>query len=417
MVKTRNLSNGICVVMEEMPAVQSIAVGFWVKTGAVDEVKEHAGISHFVEHMMFKGTDERTAREIASDMESLGAQMNAFTGKEATCYYFKCIADNYKKAAGIMIDMLEGSLFENAEMDRERLVICEEIKMGEDSPDEVAHDKMVEMIFDGVPLGNSIIGTPESLDTIDHDVMKKYVGDQYTRNSIVISVAGKFDPDDLCDFFEKKLTSLKEEKPARPDVKAEYVPKTLSTKKDVQQSHVCLGTKGITLLDDRSYAVQLLNNILGGGMSSRLFQNIREQKGLAYSVFSSTGMFSGDGYFEIYAGVSHDNVAAAILGIREELEKLDEKPVTEDELESARTQLITAYVFSQENTSARMVLNGKNWLLLNKTFLPEEVIDGYNRVTIDDLESVKKLITDFSRYTVSVVSDKEIALDPILERS
>ncbi len=417
MITTRNLSNGIGIVMEEMPAVQSIAIGFWVKTGAVDEVKEHAGISHFVEHMMFKGTEQRTARRIASDMERLGAQMNAFTGKEATCYYFKCVADNYKKAADIMIDMLEGSLFENTEMDRERLVICEEIKMGEDSPDDVAHDKMVEMIFDGTPMGNSITGTPESLSSIDHSVMKQYVGDQYTRNAIVISVAGKFDPDDICSFFEKKLNSLKAEKAERPEVKAEYVPKTLSTKKDVQQSHICLGTKGITLLDDRSYAMQLLNSILGGGMSSRLFQNIREQKGLAYSVFSSTGMFSGDGYFEIYAGVSHDNVAAAVQGIREELKQLDEKPVGEEELESARQQQISAYVFSQESTSARMVLNGKNWLLLNRTFLPEEVIGGYNNVTLDDLENVKKLITDFSQYTFSVVSDREIETDAILERS
>jgi predicted Zn-dependent peptidase len=310
--------------------------------------------------------------------------------------------------------MLENSLFEKKEMDRERQVICEEIKMTKDAPDDLAHDTFISNVFKGEPIGNSIIGTPTTLKGITHNVISRYVEEQYVRESMVISVAGRFDADDVCGYFENRFAALRQNKPSAKAAPAEYKPTFQVIKKDIQQSHICLGCKAITLQDDRSFAFQIMNNIMGGSMSSRLFQNIREEKGLAYSVFSSMGTFSSDGYFEIYAGVSHDKIRAAVEGIREELEILADKPVTKDELESSREQLKSGYVFSQESTSTRMILNGKNYILIDKVFMPEEVIEAYEKVTIEDIEEVKQLICDMDKYSAVAVTGKKVDLRSIM---
>lgn len=414
MITTRSLSNGIRIIIETMPQVQSMAIGIMVRAGAVDEQAKHSGISHFVEHMMFKGTSNRNARQIAGDIDKIGGQINAFTGKEMTCYYVKSIAKNYKKAAEVLVDMLENSIFEKTELDRERKVICEEIKMTKDAPDDLAHDTFVSNMFKGSNLGHSILGTPSSLSRITHNVMKEYVEKQYTRDSIVVSVSGNFDCDDVCDYFENNFQKLKAKKEALKWKNYKYSPFTKSQVKDIQQAHICLGTKGPTLQDEKFYDFQVLNNILGGSMSSRLFQNIREQKGLAYSVYSSSGNFSKDGYFEIYAGVNQDKIGSAIEGIEEELETLSKEPVSLEELNSSKEQLKASYVFSQENTSARMMVNGKNFILLNKVFHPEEVISGYDGVTVRSIDDIKDKICDFRNYSCSCVSNKKVDLRKLM---
>lgn len=416
MITTRKLSNGVRVIMEDMPQVQSAAIGIWVKTGAVDETAEHAGISHFVEHMMFKGTPDRDARKIASDIDRIGGQMNAFTGKEATCYYVKSLSSSLYKAADVLTDMIEHALFDQNEMNRERKVIEEEIKMDEDAPDDLAHDKLIEDMFKDEPLGKSITGDHETLSTIDHGVMDQYVCDQYVRDAIVISAAGSFDPDELCSYFEHHFMNRGQSKPPRKKSESHYVPRYHFEKKEIQQTHICLGTKAITLEDPRSYAFQILSNAFGGGMSSRLFQNIREQKGLAYSVFSNMGTFSTDGYFEIYAGVAHDQLEKTVEGIHEELERLKTDPISQEELDSSREQMKSSYVFSQENPTARMVVNGKNKLLLDRVFLPDEVMEGYDKVTLDDVEEARKLIGDFSTYSASVVSGKDADVKALMAK-
>lgn len=415
MITTRTLSNGVRMVMEEMPAVHSVAIGIWVKTGAVDEEKKYAGISHFVEHMMFKGTENRTARQIAGDVDRIGGAMNAFTGKEATCYYVKTVSDHYREAADVLVDMMEHSLFAKEEMDRERKVIGEEIKMGEDSPEDVAHDKLIEALFRREPLGNSVIGTRTSLNRITHNVMAEYVRTHYVRDNMVISVAGNFDPEEVCDYFQGTMLSLGKTGPARERSVGSPAPEYHSVKRDIKQSHICLGTRGVNLADPRSYAMSVLSQLLGGSMSSRLFQNIRERKGLAYSVYSTTGSFRDAGYFEIYAGVANDQVKAAVEGIREELDILASKPVEEEAVRSAVEQMKSSYAFSQESTSARMIVNGKNYLLLDRVFNEEEVLEGYNNVTAASLEEVKKLICDFSRYSVSVASGVKVNRKSVME--
>ena len=414
MVVTETLSSGVRVVMERIDHVQSVAIGIWVKAGAVDEDPKYAGISHFVEHMMFKGTSNRTARQIAADIDKLGGQINAFTGKEATCYYVKAIYSNYQKAADVICDMLNNSLFEREEMNKERMVICEEIKMTQDAPDELSHETVTNMVFKGNPLGKSIIGTPTTLKRITHNVMEDYVNREYTKDNIVISIAGNVDMDDVCAYFETKLSNLGASKAEKNHEKAPYAPGFKTITKDIEQSHLCLATKGLALDDDRTYAFGILNNIMGGSMSSRFFQNIREQKGLAYSVYSMQGNFSQDGYFNIYAGISHDRIKDAIYGIKDELDALAASGVTEEELESSREQLKASYIFGQENVSGRMFKNGKAILLGNKLKTAEEIIAGYDQVTMEDVEQVKQMICDFDQYSAALVTNKKFDLKKVM---
>ena len=415
MIITRNLSNGIRVVMEEMPAAWSVSVGIWVKAGAVDETEKNRGISHFIEHMMFKGTKNRDARRIAADIDRLGAQMNAFTGKEATCYYIKSTTENYRKAADVLCDMLENSLFAKAELDREREVICEEIKMSRDDPDDSAHEGLLRLIYKDAPLGNSILGTRSSLMSITSRSMREHVMREYTRDSIVISAAGRFDPDELCEYFEGKLMSLGERKPPRKTVGFTYERGFTSGVRDIMQAHICMGTKALPMDDDRSYGLQILSNLFGGSMSSRLFQNIREQKGLAYSVFSTTGSFSDSGYFEIYAGVGKENVKKTVDAVKQEIDKLASESVTSEELDASREQMKASYVFSGENTSSRMIVNGKNYLLSGRTYQPEEVMAGYDAVTVEEIDKIKALICDTGEYSVSVISGWRTDLRRLME--
>ena len=413
-IEIRKLDCGVRVVMETIPHVQSAAIGIWVKTGAVNETLKYAGVSHYIEHMMFKGTENRNAREIAADIDKIGGQMNAFTSKESTCYYVKVLKDNFEKGAEVLLDMLSNSLFDKIEMDKERQVICEEIKMIEDQPDDLAHDEISEMVFKGHPYGNSIIGTEESLNRINRDVMVAYKEKQYTRDSIVVSVAGNIDEDAVCAYLEDKFERLKPKKDALILGTAPYEKEHKVIVKDIQQSHICLGAKALSSIDPRYYAFMIMNNVMGGSMSSRLFQNIREEKGLAYSVYSVLSAYSSDGYYNIYAGVSHDKIDKAIEGIKEELRILDAEGITEEELSKSRQQLKSNYIFGQENVASRMFAIGKNLTLLNKVYTPEEVLEGLNAVTLEDIDEVKKLICNIDNYSAVAVTDREIDLKAMM---
>lgn len=405
-IEIRELNCGVRVVTEKIDYVQSAAFGIWVRAGAVDETAKNAGVSHFIEHMMFKGTSKRNARQIAEDIDRIGGQINAFTGKEATCYYVKTIGSNLEKGAEVILDMLSDSLFDKIEMGKERKVICEEIKMIEDQPDELAHDTVTELLFKETPLGKRIIGTPTSLKGISRNVLTAYKEAEYSRDAIVVSVAGNFDADEFCRFLEDKFEALAASKQKKQHICQEYRPSFKVMVKDIQQSHICLATKGVALGDDRYYALQVLTNIMGGTMSSRLFQNIREEKGLAYSVYSVNSSFSKDGYYLIYAGVAHDKIRQALAGIREELSVLQQEGVTEDELSMSKEQMKTNYIFGQENVASRMFANGKNVLLLDRVYTPEEVIEGIDKVSFAEIDEVKGLICDHEKYTGVAVTDK-----------
>lgn len=414
MIKINNLKCGIRIAMEEIPYVQSVSIGIWVKTGAVDEKPETAGISHYIEHMLFKGTELRNAKQIAEDVDKIGGQINAFTGKEATCYYIKTLTTNTEKAVNILLDMFLNSKFDNKELAKEKQVIFEEIKMIEDSPEDDVHDLICELLFKGQTLANSIIGTPKSLKKINRETILKYLEEEYTVDNIVISVSGNFDEKEICDLFEGKLKALKSSKEDKLPVSAEYKPSYKVKTKEIEQTHLSIGTRTFGLDDDRHYAMVLLNNIMGGTMSSRLFQNIREEKGLAYSVYSMANSFVTEGYYNIYAGVSHDKIESAINAIKEELLILKENGVTEEELGIAKEQLKSSYIFSQENVNGRMFSIGKNATLLGKVFTPEEIIQGIDRVSMEDMKEVADLICDVKSYSGVAITNKKMDLKKIM---
>lgn len=414
MITIKQLKCGIRIVMEEITHVQSVSIGIWVKAGAVDENNNVAGISHYIEHMLFKGTNDRNAKQIAEDVDKIGGQINAFTGKEATCYYIKTLTSNTEKAVNILLDMFTNSTFDEKEMIKEKQVILEEIKMIEDSPEDDVHDIICELIFKGHHLENSIIGTPKSLKSIDRETILKYLDEEYTRDNIVVSVSGNFNEKEICALFEHELSSLKRSKHLKEKIQTTYAPNYKVKVKDIEQTHICLGTKTFGLVDDRHYALILLNNIMGGSMSSRLFQNIREEKGLAYSVYSMANSFEKEGYYNIYAGVSHDKIKDVIVAIKEELILLKEKGITDDELSIAKEQLKSTYIFSQENVNGRMFSMGKSTILLGKVYTAEETIEGIDRVTLEDIKEVSEFIYDIKNYCGVAITNQKINLKQIL---
>lgn len=415
MIEIRKLNCGLRMVLEKIPYVESVTTGIWVKAGCVDEDDTCRGISHFIEHMMFKGTGARSARQIASDIDALGAQINAFTSKESTCYYVRSLSSNLDKTCDILIDMMTDSKFDPEEMKKEKQVVKEEIKMVEDTPDDDAQDMLYEVLFKGEPLSGSILGTPESLDRFTHDDLKNYIAREYSLDHIVVSVAGNFDEDAVCAQFENKLscmTAAKKEKIVNPQI---YVPSFKGKIKDIEQSHICLGTRALKFDDSDAYALNILNNIMGGSMSSRLFQNIREEKGMAYTVYSYTGSHDKDGFYAISAGVAHDKIEDTVHAICDELESLAAKGITDEELEISKQQTKGGLIFSLENTSNRMVLNGKYALFRDRVRTAEEAIAAIDAVSMDDIARVAAKITDISKYSGTVISRRDIDLAGLLK--
>lgn len=416
MVKTVKLKCGTTLIMDKTDYVQSAALGIWVRTGAADENDSVSGVSHYIEHMMFKGTDNRTAKEIASDVDKIGGMFNAFTGKEATCYYIKTLSSNIYAGAEILLDMLTGSRFDQEEMDKERKVICEEIKMVKDSPDDDVYDTISELVASGNPLGRSILGTPESLAGIDRAKLTAYYSEKYARDSIVIAVAGNFDEERIAELFESRLTSLREKKVTQDFTLKPYRQSFDVKVRDIEQTHICLATPGISMADDKYYAFVLMNSIFGGSMSSRLFQNIREEKGLAYTVCSMNVFSSYTGFFSIYAGVAHDKAEATLDAVRHELEILKKDGVTAEELSMAKEQVKSSYIFGLENINSRMFSIGKNKLLLDRVYSPEEVLSEFDKVTQDDIKQAAEMIGDYSSYCAASVTGTDFDLERLIKR-
>ena len=405
MIKIVETDCGVRLVMERIPHVQSVSVGLWVRAGSVHEEKRTGGISHVVEHMLFKGTETKSAKQIAEEVDSIGSHMNAFTGKESTCYYIKSLASNIEQSTDILLDMFLNSVFEPKELRKEKRVIREEIKMIEDSPEDDIYEQIGALVFKGMPLERSVIGTSGSLRHISQCEIKNYVESQYTKDSIVVSVAGNFEEDQIRNIIEGKLAGLRPSKEWDGMEGLPHTPKRKIKEKDIEQAHICLGTRGVKLGDDRYYAFAILNNILGGGMSARLFQNIREQKGLAYAVYSSSNSFTETGIFSIYAAVAHDKVQEALAAIREELEALRKKGITADELKASQEQLKAQYIFSQESVNGRMFSIGKHLTLLGKVMHPEEVIARIDAVDLACLEEVSKLVDDIKTYSGVLITN------------
>ncbi|MBQ9016498.1 MAG: insulinase family protein [Firmicutes bacterium] len=414
MIEIRKLRNGATMIMERTDFVRSAALGIWVRTGSSHESGDNSGVSHFIEHMMFKGTEQRNARQIAEAVDRIGGMSNAFTGKEATCYYIKTLSSNIYDGAEILLDMVTGSTFAEEEMNKERQVILEEIKMIRDTPDEDVIDMISELVNGKNAIGQTILGTPESLAGIDRQKLVDYYCREYSRDSIVIAAAGNFDPERLAALFEEGLDSLPADKPAFAPKIYPYEQQFQVRVKDIEQTHLCMAIPSVSLGDDRYYTFVLLSSIFGGSMSSRLFQNIREERGLAYSVASMNAFSSRSGFFTIYAGVAHEKLKETVEAIKYEIEKLCEDGVSEDELAMAKEQMKSSFIFGLENINSRMFNLGKNKLLLDRVFEADEVLQAYDAVTRQDILDAAQLIGQSTSYCGAAVTGREFDLEALV---
>ncbi|WP_409305472.1 M16 family metallopeptidase [Peribacillus sp. SCS-155] len=402
MIKRYTCQNGARIVLENIPTVRSVAIGVWIKTGSRHENPELNGISHFLEHMFFKGTSTRSAREIAESFDSIGGQVNAFTSKEYTCYYAKVLDNHASYALEILSDMFFNSVFDEEELKKEKNVVLEEIKMYEDTPDDIVHDLLSQAVYENHPLGYPILGTEETLETFNSDTMKKYVHDMYTPDKVVISIAGNVDDafiKEVEDYFGKYEGGSGHGHLEKPS----FHQNILTRKKETEQAHLCLGFPGLQIGHKDVYSLIVLNNILGGSMSSRLFQEVREQRGLAYSVYSYHSGYQDSGMVTIYGGTGANQLDSLYETIQETLSTLKRDGISEKELRNSKEQLKGSLMLSLESTNSRMSRNGKNELLLENHKSLDEIIELIDEVTEETVNAMgNKIFTE--QYSVSLIS-------------
>lgn len=408
MFQKETLTNGIRIVTEEIPYVNSVSIGLWIKAGSRYENIENNGISHFIEHMLFKGTQNRTAKDIANSIDKIGGQLNAFTSKECTCFYAKVLDTHFDTALDVLADMFFNSNFDWEEIEKERGVVLEEINMYEDSPEDLVHDIFSQAVWSGNSLGMPILGTGESLANLNREKIVQYFNKYYHSQNLVISVVGNIKhitaADKIKAYFEKASQSNKSTSQiVMPSFVSEYTLKSKVT----EQAHLCMGFKGVDLKSKLFYPMLLLNNVFGGAMSSRLFQKIREDRGLAYSVFSYPSSFEDCGLFSIYAGSKPDNLKSVVKLIMEEINSIKDKGITEEELYDSKEQLKGSYILGLESTSGRMISIGKSELLLKRIYSPVEILEKIDKVDIEIVNDIIKHIFDTDNMGAAVIGSMD----------
>lgn len=391
MVQVITCKNGVRIVAEQMLHVRSLSVGIWVNAGSRYEGPEENGITHFIEHMLFKGTKNRTARQIAEEFDRIGGEINAFTSKEHTCYYAKVLDHHGELAVSILADMFFNSLFSKEDIERERQVVLEEIYMSEDDPADDVHEKLWAVMFPEDALGRPILGTPETIATFDEAMIRSYMEKHYGPENVVISIAGNLE-EGLLEKIEQLFgqyeasPALVVSSPSYPMFTAGEVEKL----RDTEQAHIAIAFPAISVKDPLMYSFTALNNIIGGNMSSRLFQDVREDRGLAYSVFSYQSSYEDVGTFTIYASASKQNLDSLKQQIDQTLFDVVVGGVTEEELENAKEQLKGSFVLGLEGTEDHMNRNGVNELIHRNHRSMDEVLAKIDAIS---MESMDELIT------------------------
>jgi len=388
MYRKTTLPNGLRVLTETMPSVRSASIGIWADVGSAFETHEQRGISHLVEHMLFKGTERRSARDIAETMDGVGGNLNAFTDKETTCYYAKVIDRHVPLALDVLSDMFLHSQFAPGELAKEQKVILEEIKMYEDSPDELIHDLFLQTMWSGANLGDPTIGFNETVMRITSDDLRAYMRRRYAPNSVIVAAAGNVDHEHFVELVAERFQGFQGLCELPVPESPETTPSTLVRQKDSEQAYVVLGARGLSVRDERRYALSVLDTILGGGMSSRLFQEIREKRGLVYTVYSFQAAYRAAGLFAVYAGTSAENVQPCIDVIAEQFSLLRNTRVSGNELTLAKEHIKGSLTLSLESTSSRMIRLGRNEFALGRQVTPEEIEAHVDAVTADDIQAL-----------------------------
>ena len=407
MVITKTLSNGLRIIYEKIPYVKSVSVGVWAGVGSRLETPENNGISHFAEHMLFKGTEKRTAQDIAEEMDFIGGYLNAFTSRECTCYYAKVIDKNLDTAVEILADMYINSMFAESDIELERKVIIEEINMYEDSPEDVVLDLLGRAAWGSDSLGFSVSGTAENVNAIGTDALLAFTEKYYTAENTVISVVGSFDEVQLTECIEKNFGSMRTGGLSYTDCgKPEFAGDCLTRQKDIEQTHLVFGFEGPEADSDDIYAEAVLSNVFGAAMSSRLFRRVREEKGLAYSIYSAPESYSGAGLFYIYAALSCENLELVRDIILSEIELLKKDGISENELLKGKGQLRGSYIMSLESTGQRMNALGKTYVLGERLKTPEEILAGIDAVDMNKINSMTDRIFS-GKMAVGIVTNTD----------
>ena len=413
------LPNGVRIVTEEIEYVRSAAIGLWMGAGSRDEREGYEGISHFIEHMFFKGTEHRTARVLAESLEAVGGQLNAFTTKEYTCYFAKVLDEDFDLALDVLGDMFFHSLFDEQEIEKEKNVVIEEIKMYEDSPDDLIHDVFSERVWNEHPLGKPILGTEESVRALNRDKILHFCSQHYAPDNLVIAVAGKINHQDVVAKLADQFGMF--QRGGRRVLEGTPTGQTIEhyQKKDTEQMHILMGVPGLGQDDGDIYAMHIFNNILGGGLSSRLFQIIREQHGLAYSVYSYHSTYVDTGLFAIYAGTSPNNTQEVIQCILQELKGIKQQGITAEELARTKAQIKGGLYLGLESVGSRMSRLGKTELTYNRVLTPEEVIGKLEKVTLEDVSRAIRRLWQKDKVSIMTLgpAGHEIIFSDLLKRT
>ena len=399
MYKKHVLENGLTIIGEEIPYVKSISLGVWINAGSRIEDEEISGVSHFIEHMLFKGTRNRTSKQIASEIDNLGGQINAFTSKECTCYYVKLLDSHIDIGIDVLSDMILNSKFNEDDLDKERSVIIEELKMYEDSPEDLAYDLLTENIYKNDPLGMNIIGTEESLNRLHREKLLDYFNKYYVPNNSVIAISGNFNFDEIINKIEEKFKVWKKRDVNVDIKKAEFKSCFLTKNKDIEQVNLAMSLEAVPIESDKEvYALAVINTVFGGSISSRLFQKIREEKGLVYSIYSSQSLYRKCGELGIFASMSNEHLKEVYESIIEEIKIMKKYYLTDQEIKESKEQLKGSYILGLESTSSRMMSIGRALLLNSK---------------VESTDDILKSIDNVDRETVKIVIDKIFNLDKL----
>ncbi len=402
-IELTTLPNGLRVVSETVPHVQSVSMGIWVGVGERDEEKGVLGISHFIEHMVFKGTPKRDARQIADEIESRGGSLNAFTDKEYTCYYARALAEHASVVMDVLTDMLRNSLFDPEEITREKGVVLEEIKKYRDTPEDIVHELFAQTLWRSHPLGRPVIGTARTVAALERDHLTRHIGSHYTPGRVVVSAAGNVTHAEIVGLATMYLGDMTGDAPPKKRKPPKFSGDSKLQKKRTEQVHFCLGTQAYSQLNEDRYALTILDTVLGGNMSSRLFQEIREKRGLAYAIGSYSASYVEGGLFTVYGGTSMQTFNQVVDLVRVEMDKVKRENISEDELTKAKTQMKGALVLGLENMSSRMMRMGKSLLYFDRVIPLDEIVAKIVAVGHDDIGRVANELFDESRLTLVAV--------------
>src|SRR6266403_691627 len=398
------LPNGLVVITETMPHVRSVSVGVWVRNGSRREVPEENGLAHFMEHMVFKGTERRSAEAIAREMDSVGGMLDAFTSKEQICFNAKVLDDHLPIAFDIIADLVLRPRFDSDDVAKERQVVLEEIKMDLDNPESLLHEIFTRGFWPGHPLGRPILGTPDTVQQFSREALQTRFREWFAPNHLLVTAAGNVPHEKVLELVQREFGHLT----PTGGLEQDEPPKTgapihVERKKDLEQVHLCIGVPSLPIAHERRFGIAVLNNLLGGGMSSRLFQNIREKRGLAYAVFSEITPYSDAGMFTVYAGTAKETVGEVLDLTLAEFRSMKESLVSEEELLRAKNHLKGSLMLSLESTSSRMSNLARQELYFGKFYSLEEILAAIDAVTRDQLQSLANQFFQPDRIAVTVL--------------